>query len=137
MTREEAKAILENLEYELSNQVASEYCRKKYEAIKMAIKALEQQPCEDCVSRKATLEELQACVDTESIYDENNGLTYICYDDAVKFIEDLPSITPIFPKGMTNGDMLTALFGKKALITLDTHNYLKDWWNAPYEKGVE
>lgn len=37
------------------------------------------------------------------------------------------------PEGATNGDMLTALFGENALITLDTHNYLKGWWNAPYK----
>lgn len=43
----------------------------------------------------------------------------------------------IIPKGATNGDMLTALFGEKALITLDTHNYLKAWWNAPYRAESE
>lgn len=50
-------------------------------------------------------------------------------------IETLPPINLIeIPEGATNGDMLTALFGKNALITLDTHNYLKDWWNAPYRR---
>lgn len=48
----------------------------------------------DCVSRQAVLEELQACVDTESIYDENNGLTYICYEDAVNWVEKMPLVTP-------------------------------------------
>lgn len=44
--------------------------------------------------------------------------------------------TPI-PDNVTNGDMLTALFGEKAVITLDTHNYLKNWWRAPYKKEME
>ena len=45
--------------------------------------------------------------------------------------------TIIIPKGATNGDMFTALFGEKALITLDAHNYLKSWWNAPYKSESE
>ena len=52
MDRNEAKLILEVYLYELSNQTGSEWCRKKYEAIQEAIKALEQQPdiirCKDC-----------------------------------------------------------------------------------------
>jgi hypothetical protein len=48
----------------------------------------------DTISRQAVLEELQACVDTESMYDENNGLTYICYEDAVRWVEDLPPVKP-------------------------------------------
>lgn len=44
MTREKAIAVLGNAKYELSNRVASKYCREKYEAIEMAIKALEQEP---------------------------------------------------------------------------------------------
>ena len=44
MTKEEVMATLDNMKYELSNQVGSKYCRRKYEAIKEAIKALEQDP---------------------------------------------------------------------------------------------
>ena len=49
MTREEkeAVAILQTMEYELSNQIGSKYCQKKYEAVKMSIKALEQKPILD------------------------------------------------------------------------------------------
>lgn len=42
MDRNKAKSILETYQYELSNQTGSEWCRKKYEAIQEAIKALEQ-----------------------------------------------------------------------------------------------
>lgn len=41
MTREEVLAILHTMEYELSNQVGSTYCRKKHDAVGFAIKALE------------------------------------------------------------------------------------------------
>lgn len=52
MTREEAVAILQTMEYELSNQISSIYCRKKYDAIKIAIEALEQEPCCNCIEFK-------------------------------------------------------------------------------------
>ena len=42
MDRNKAKSILEACQYELSNQTGSKQCRKKYEAIQEAIKALEQ-----------------------------------------------------------------------------------------------
>jgi hypothetical protein len=63
------------------------------------------------------------------------------YDDVsmeLDVLDSQPSISAIpIPEGATNGDMLTALFGERALITLDTHNYLKDWWNAPYKAESE
>lgn len=59
------------------------------------------------------------------------------YDDVSMEFEVLDKQPPvnaiIIPEGATNGDMLTALFGENALITLDTHNYLKKWWDAPYK----
>ena len=42
MDRNEAKSILKTCQYELSNQIGSEWCRKKYEALQEAIKALEE-----------------------------------------------------------------------------------------------
>ncbi len=54
MTREEAITILENSEYELSNQVGSKYCQRKYEAVKMAIETLKQE------SKTATLDKIRA-----------------------------------------------------------------------------
>ena len=37
------KSMLESMQYELSNQLGSEYCRKKYEVITKAIEELEQE----------------------------------------------------------------------------------------------
>jgi len=51
MDRNKAISILEACQYELSNQTGSEWCRKKYEAIQEAIKALGQPEiimCKDC-----------------------------------------------------------------------------------------
>lgn len=55
-----------------------------------------------------------------------------------EMLEDAQVVTVIpIPEDATNGEMLTVLFGENALITLDTHNYLKEWWNSPYKKEVE
>lgn len=43
MTSKEALAILQNMEYDLSNQLGSKYCQKKYEAIGVAIKLLKRE----------------------------------------------------------------------------------------------
>jgi len=54
------------------------------DALKMAIKALEQQPYDDCVSRQAV---------DQNIYDyaESNGLSYANLKNAIL---DVPSVTP-------------------------------------------
>jgi hypothetical protein len=63
MTREEAIAQLK-MDRDLANfnpmtgeeEPMNEDCRKSVEALDMAIKALEQQPCEDTISRQAAIE---------------------------------------------------------------------------------
>ena len=55
------------------------------EAVEMAIKALEQEPCEDAISREAVLELI-------ADYDLSMG-------QVVKVIHALPSVTPSRPKG--------------------------------------
>lgn len=86
MTKEEITICKMYLEEMGKDKDCNEY--------KLLMQMLEQQPSNDCVSRQAVLEELQACVDTESMYDENNGLTYICYEDAVNWVEKMPPATP-------------------------------------------
>lgn len=81
-------------------------------------------------------------IDADSIdYDDywhNKGFSIRDCQKAQQLINEQPTVEAItIPKGATNGDMLTALFGEKALITLDTHNYLKKWWDAPYKRGNE
>lgn len=57
--------------------------------MQMAIKALEQKPCEDCISRKALLDKK---------WDVPYDGKYIQVVD-VGDIKELPSVTPIRPKG--------------------------------------
>lgn len=91
MTNERAVEIL-NLDLDILGQYGDETA----EAYKMAIKALEQQPSEDCISRKAVLEHI--CEDKECYKEECKGRTLKrCYD--LQWVFDLPSVTPERPKG--------------------------------------
>jgi ribosomal protein L37E len=57
------------------------------EACEMAIEALEQQPCDDCISRQAVLDML------EDINAETEGVGFY-YEHYVEYIKNLPPVTP-------------------------------------------
>lgn len=80
MTREEA---VEELYRIIENQYRS--AEKDKEALGMAIEALEKEPCEDAVSRKAMLK-YQEYLHGKMPNEENYKLW--------EFIKDLPSVTP-------------------------------------------
>jgi rubrerythrin len=61
--------------------------RNEIEAIEMAIEALEQEPCEDVISRQAVLDSINA----NCVYENEYNLTTKHIKDA---IEQLPPITP-------------------------------------------
>ena len=100
MTREEAIYCMKA--YLLERYGASEDCPKcKYyddcksdEAHKMAIKALEQEPCEDCISRKALL---------DAIWQKEYGKDYDGVNTLdirhINIIEKMPSVKPTRAKG--------------------------------------
>ncbi len=76
MTRKEASFYLTNMDRKYMEEGMSE-------ALDMAIKALEQEPCDDCISRK---EAIKACLDGW-----NKG-----YKEILEDIRNLPSVSP-FP----------------------------------------
>ena len=82
MTKEQALPILENLKYELSNQVGSKYCRAKYEAIDYVIETLRQS--DDCISRKAVIDSI------DSIREHHGGML-----DVRAVVTQLPPVTPM------------------------------------------
>lgn len=86
MTAEEAVEILK---YERDNDifVATEYREKLHEALTKAIKALEQQPCEDCISRQAVIDFII----------DNYGVGFNSLTNGIR--DYLPSVTPERPKG--------------------------------------
>ena len=90
MTREVAKREIESLDYYLQNHT-NDYSEESHTAMVMAIKALEQEPCEDAISRQTVL---------DAIEDDNRNGMWSCFvsdDDAQVFkdvIRQLPSFNP-------------------------------------------
>lgn len=71
-----------------------EWCEDEWrEAMDAAIKALEQKPCQDAISRQAAIDALRTCYDTEAVT-YTNGNEYISYDQALDLIGELPSAQP-------------------------------------------
>ena len=64
------------------------------EALEMVIKALEQQPCEDCISRQAVLDVIN--FEDEWLFDANghNANTHIAFSGLESRVKALPSVTP-------------------------------------------
>lgn len=61
-------------------------CADDAEALDMAIKALEQQPCEDCISRKAMWKVVHEC-------ETHNSPSWVWRE----MLSQLPSVTPTRP----------------------------------------
>lgn len=78
MTREEAISQLISLNEEDVNIYS--------DAVEYAIKALEQEPCEDCISRQAVVERIKR---EEKVLYTPTGMNYL-----IRAINDLPSVKP-------------------------------------------
>lgn len=109
MTREEAKDWIEAListmkEETRGNYPDPEYSDEVYEALDMTIKSLEQEPCEDCVSREEAKQFLYERIDRlndDELYDIFSRIIDDMYNE-------LPSVTPK-PKA---GHWINAKVGK-------------------------
>lgn len=91
MTREEAKIWLNKLytRTDITNEYGDMEDMQPYEeALDMAIKTLEQEPCDDCISRQAMHIELEKWI-TYGEYKYSNATKYL-YDR----IDRLPSVSP-------------------------------------------
>lgn len=62
------------------------------EALDMAIKALEQQPCEDTISRQAAIDDIKECA--EAAHDNHDWDMEQGYLNAIECLEELPSAQP-------------------------------------------
>lgn len=103
MTNERAVEIL-NLDLDILGQYGGESA----EAYKMAIKALEQQPCEDCVSRS----ELQKTMDSLPLFrfvnnDHEEADDYYNCESVDMVIRNLPSVTPRTNLAETSQDCIS------------------------------
>ena len=164
MTREEAIRTLK--EHKITFQHDFGWNTSTLKALDMAIKALEQEPCEDCISREAVMEYLCS----------HCPYSLECYSncDDINKIRALPSIQPkeiynkgykdgqealafhlelckeegsiiTVPEGATNGEVAMQLFRDKGeSIKVCTYNdkligvkLIKEWWDSPYRKEQE
>lgn len=90
MTNEEAKDLLDNLIGMVDDNQESDYDT----ALKMAIKALEQQPCEDCISRQAALDTFGLSEKSRKYGGDHSGYDTIMLYEVQDALEALPSVNP-------------------------------------------
>lgn len=96
MTREKAIETLSIIKaYEIDNFIRGAEDR---EAIEMAIKALEQEPCEDCISRQAVIDAIEK---TKSAI-TTDGEIYVAKINAEMNVQQLPPVTPQLEKHTEN-----------------------------------
>lgn len=96
MTVNEAINYLEDAKIEFKIPKAAVTARKTNEALDMAIKALEQQPCEDAVSRQAAIDRINKQREhlQPDIYPQDK-IGDAAYRICAEFIERLPSAQPV------------------------------------------
>ena len=72
---------------------------KTEKAVEMAISALEQEPCEDAISRADMYEEIEDWLNLSRYYHPNSKNNKMPIDELRARIERLPSVTPSRRKG--------------------------------------
>ena len=98
MTREERELSIEYLEDIKDNYIEGHGYERhplpEYYAIENAIKALEQQPCEDCISRQVAIDAILKIHPVDTEYD------CTLYDkvDVMYVLKSLPPVNPQEPK---------------------------------------
>lgn len=95
MTKERAIELLKNFnQYDEPNCMGYWDCDECVEALYMAIEALEQEPCDDCISRKRLRESLKK----ELVIVNNNEMYWQGWHDCTVAVEtritDAPSVVP-------------------------------------------
>jgi hypothetical protein len=91
MTNEEAINVLNSLKQYYNDKNEDSYVgfdNEDNEALDLAIKALEQQPCEDCISREKVFEQISCWVNSGE-YRYTNATYYL-----TRRIQGISSVTP-------------------------------------------
>lgn len=106
MTREEILNTPEIVDFMIDKSVMVESKIKLHkrldELCKLAIEALDQEPCEDCISREHLLKEIASLKESPWFKDDTNSAMAI-RKEAIEIVEDLcirkePSVNPKEPK---------------------------------------
>lgn len=121
MTREEAKAYFKR---HIDLYCVTGICR---EAEEMAIQALEQEPCEDAISRAKAMTEIMM---NTNIREHLDGNLYIKVADAVQILRDLPSVKPQEKTGHWKYDY-TSADGHKTYHCSKCGCYLQPKYSEP------
>ena len=90
MTREEAKQIISDIDHAWRN-----FSQEEYIALDMAIKALEQEPCDDAISRQAVLDRIRESIETYHNQYTTDMLNM--WGLFTQFIKEMPSVNPQEP----------------------------------------
>ena len=93
-TNEEAIEQLKHMKLFIGYDAENLMVKRMQSALDMAIKALEQQPSEDYISRKAVLDIIY--FEDKWLYDANahNADTKIAFNGLESRVKELPSVTP-------------------------------------------
>ena len=90
MTRKKAIHMLVRLKDRINFEVTD--AQMKMDALNMAIKVLEQEPCEDCISRQAVMSLAYHFLENPSEEDDDRLIM-------ASEVEQLPSVEPVRKKG--------------------------------------
>ena len=96
MKNETASREIELLDYYLQNHT-NDYSEKSHTAMMTAIKALEQEPCEDAISRQAVLDLI------EHYNSDGLGSVFYGYEEGVKFADAVNKLPPVNSKELKTG----------------------------------
>lgn len=96
MTREEAREFLINISYKLGNMSVEYLSEKDGEKMREAIKALEQEPCEDAVSVASVFEIMGNLLSIP--YDFDRNITEKDISESMDKIRELSRVTPQEPR---------------------------------------
>ena len=106
MTKEEAIEFLTEISYALGNMSVEYLSEKDGEKMRDAIKILEQQPCDDCISRQAVEEMIKAEMPERGMWEiegdkegdkEKETVCEVCVD----LMQKLSELQPVTPQPKT------------------------------------
>ena len=115
MTNEETREVLQ----EQIDKYGQEYDEKGIEALNVAIKVLDQQPCEDCISREDILDAIETWdkfgvnAEQKLIRWQDHYVPYVHLDDVRNAIANMLSVTPQRLKGKwVSAEHFDEIYGK-------------------------
>lgn len=132
MTREKAIDFNKNLRMYMRLADKNQPCKfleENYIALDMAIKALEQQPCGDAISRQAVIDAIYArYIGGKEAVDKAPANDHYAegIDEAVCAVEDLPLVTPQQNRWIPVSERLPEKDGCYLVTTTGTNNDIID-----------